>query len=140
MNLMAAPPVVVPATVAAAAVDFSVVVPFRNPGPMLRRTVEQLRYVLRAQGITFEVIAVSEGSTDGSAAGLGDIAEARVIASGDICDKGAALEAGFAVAGGAWIGFVDLDGDDEVDPYEVVETLHRAREQHALVAQHALAA
>ncbi|MFI5935882.1 glycosyltransferase [Actinoplanes sp. NPDC051494] len=111
------------------AVEFTVVIPFHNPGAALRRAVERITDALYAQGITFEVLAVSGGSTDGSERTLDGIARTRVVAHRDIRDRGAALQAGFAAATGTWIGFVDVDADVEVDPYELVECLHRAREE-----------
>ncbi|WP_203900116.1 glycosyltransferase, partial [Virgisporangium aliadipatigenens] len=49
-----------------ATVELSIVIPFYNPGDALRRTVASLVTCLRTQGVRFEVIAVSDGSTDGS--------------------------------------------------------------------------
>ena len=46
--------------------DVSIVVPYYNPGLRLRTTVEDMLRVLDASGMTFEIIAVSDGSTDGS--------------------------------------------------------------------------
>jgi glycosyltransferase involved in cell wall biosynthesis len=115
-----------------AGVELSVVVPFFNPGPALRRTVERLVACLRDAGVAFEVIAVSDGSTDGSAATLGGLAEVIVIDNPVNQGKGAALHQGFAAANGAWIGFVDADGD--IDPRHLVEYLMVARAGgHAVV-------
>ena len=46
--------------------ELSVVVPFYNPGDALRPTIQRLVSCLRDSGTTFEVLAVSDGSTDGS--------------------------------------------------------------------------
>jgi len=46
--------------------DLSVVVPFYNPGNRLRPQIKETIEVLRGLGIKFEVIAVCDGSTDGS--------------------------------------------------------------------------
>ncbi|HUC15282.1 MAG TPA: glycosyltransferase, partial [Acidimicrobiales bacterium] len=46
--------------------DLTVVVPYYNPGKLLVPTIERLLSVLDASGATYEVIAVSDGSTDGS--------------------------------------------------------------------------
>ena len=46
--------------------DVTMVVPYYNPGPRLRRTVEHMVRVLDSSEMTFEIIAVSDGSTDGS--------------------------------------------------------------------------
>ncbi|RZU48359.1 glycosyl transferase family 2 [Krasilnikovia cinnamomea] len=133
-NLIAAPPVVVPAT-GPSAVDFTVIIPFHRPGVALRQTVQRLTEVLHAQNITFEIIAVSAGCIDGTVATLEELPHTRLIASRDIQDKGAALQAGFTASTGAWIGIVDVDGDTEIDPYEVVESLHLARDRHDLAAR-----
>ena len=116
-----------------AAVEFTVVIPFHNPGAALRRTVDRLAETLYAQNISFEMIAVSGGSTDGSEHSLAELPWIRVIADSDVQDKGAALQSGAAAAAGAWIGVVDVDGDAEVDPYELIECLHRAREGAAVL-------
>ena len=46
--------------------DLTVVVPYYNPGQLLVPTIERLLRVLDRSGATYEVIAVSDGSTDGS--------------------------------------------------------------------------
>ena len=114
-------------------VELSVVVPFYNPGDALRRTVSQLVSCLRAQGVRFEVIAVSDGSTDGSEHTLTNLApEVRVLTANHNQGKGGALHLGFARARGAWVGMVDADGD--IDPVHLVEYLNIARTgQHAVV-------
>ncbi|MEV6595781.1 glycosyltransferase family 2 protein [Actinoplanes sp. NPDC051346] len=117
---------------AAAGVELSVVVPFYNPGAALRSTIERLVACLSEAGIGYEVIAVSDGSTDGSAQTLGGLPGVRVIDNAVNQGKGAALHQGFSAARGAWIGFVDADGD--IDPQHLVEYLFVARTGgHALV-------
>src|SRR5690349_133223 len=123
-HLIAVPPVVIAGPDRAewqsgdpTAVEFSVVIPFHNPGAALRRAVERISDALYAQGILFEVVAVSGGTKDGSERTLDDLARTRMIARTDIQDRGAALQAGFEAARGAWIGFIDVDADAEVDPY-----------------------
>jgi glycosyltransferase involved in cell wall biosynthesis len=114
-----------------AGIELTVVVPFYNPGETLRRTVADVVACLRREGIGFEVIAVSDGSTDGSEHTLGGLgSEVRVVVSPCNRGKGSALHLGFARARGAWIGFIDADGD--IDPLHLVEYLNIAR-----VGQHA---
>ncbi|MFI5935886.1 glycosyltransferase family 2 protein [Actinoplanes sp. NPDC051494] len=108
-----------------AAVELTVVVPFYNPGAALRPTVERLIASLRAEGVAYEVIAVSDGSTDGSERSLDGLPGVRVVGSPVNQGKGAALHLGFAAAKGAWIGFVDSDGD--IDPVHLVEYLRVAQ-------------
>jgi len=109
-----------------ARVELTVVVPFYNPGTALRPTVARLVACLRDAGVAFEVIAVSDGSTDGSELTLGGIgSEVRVVVAPANQGKGGALHLGFARARGAWVGFIDADGD--IDPGHLVEYLHVAR-------------
>lgn len=115
-------------------VEFTVVVPFRNPGHRLRDAVQRISATLFAQGISFEIIAVSGGSTDGSVDTLDDLPRTTVIADPDVLDRGAALQRGFVAARGEWIGFIDVDADTEVDPYELAECFHTAREGSMLIA------
>jgi glycosyltransferase involved in cell wall biosynthesis len=68
--------------------------------------------VLRASKISFEVVAVSDGTTDASDEGLDELGdELRVVRLAENRGKGAALRAGFAEARGGYVGFIDGDGD-----------------------------
>lgn len=101
------------------AVELSVVIPFYNPGPALRSTVSDLLAVLRPAGVRFEVVAVSDGSTDGSESSLEGLGhEVVVLRQPRNTGKGAALHRGFARAKGAYVGFVDADGD--ISPQHVL--------------------
>ncbi|WP_203779959.1 glycosyltransferase family 2 protein, partial [Actinoplanes philippinensis] len=115
-----------------AGVELSVVVPFYNPGPALRPTIERLITCLTQAGITHEIIAVSDGSTDGSATTLTGLPGVTLIDNPTNQGKGAALHQGFATATGAWIGFIDADGD--IDPQHLADYLTIARTgSHAIV-------
>jgi glycosyltransferase involved in cell wall biosynthesis len=98
--------------------DLTVVVPYYNPGKLLVPTIERLLSVLDASGATYEVIAVSDGSTDGSDRELDDSLPGRpqltnvVLAQNQ--GKGAALRVGLAKGHGRYLGFIDADGD--LDP------------------------
>ncbi|MFI7600094.1 glycosyltransferase family 2 protein [Actinoplanes sp. NPDC049681] len=140
-HLIAVPPFVVagPApressTPGQGAVEFTVVIPFHNPGAKLPRAVERMAELLYAQNISFEMIAVSGGSTDGSERTLADLPWMRIINDREVQDKGAALQTGLAAAGGAYVGVVDVDADVEVDPHDLIECLHRAREREVVLA------
>ncbi|MEV4703886.1 glycosyltransferase [Actinoplanes sp. NPDC049316] len=140
-NLLAVPPVVVagparhltvqPFPYAVTAVELSLVAPFRRPNERLLTVLRDVSRILHAQGISFEVIAVPAGPVDGDVSGLERLAYTRVVRSEDQQDKGAAMEVGFAMATGAWVCFLDAEGDDEVDAYELAESFHRAREGDA---------
>lgn len=97
-------------------VDLTVVIPYFNPGGLLRPQVARLVAALREAGVTFEVVAVSDGSTDGSPETIADL-DTRVVHRLTLprnAGKGEALCAGLRVARGRYIGFIDADGD--LDP------------------------
>lgn len=96
--------------------DLSVVVPFLNPGRRFRPNIERLISVLQAEGYAYEIIAVDDGSSDGSGAAVTDLLGDRVklVTQGMNTGKGGALRAGFAMSRGRYIGFLDADGD--IDP------------------------
>ena len=105
--------------------DLSVVLPFYNPGDALRPTVERLMSVAEEAGLDFEVIAVSDGSTDGSEDTIDGISpRVQVVRSAVNRGKGAALHRGFALARGRYVGFVDADGD--IDPAHLIDYFQRA--------------
>jgi len=96
-----------------AELDLTMVVPYFNPGDRLRPTVEALLATLRATALRFEIICVSDGSTDASAATLDGLA-------GDLVTnlqlepnqgKGHALQVGLRQGRGRYLGFIDADGD-----------------------------
>ena len=97
-------------------VDVTIVVPFYNPGPRFQPNMQRLLDVLSSSGSTFEVVAVSDGCTDGSERALHDL-DARflrhVILERNM-GKGQALKVGLAMGRGRYIGFIDADGD--LDP------------------------
>jgi glycosyltransferase involved in cell wall biosynthesis len=88
--------------------------------------VQRAHAALTEAGVGFEILAVSDGSTDGSERTLdGMPPEVVVIVLPENRGKGGALHAGFARAQGAWLGFVDSDGD--IDPAHLVQYLRVAR-------------
>jgi glycosyltransferase involved in cell wall biosynthesis len=93
--------------------DVSIVVPYFNPGDRLRVTVEDTVRVLAASDMTFEIITVSDGSTDGSPFTLNGFPESvvRRMSFDTNVGKGHALRAGLATGRGRYLGFIDADGD-----------------------------
>ena len=91
--------------------DLTVVVPYYNPGPNLAGHIAQVIKLLRDRGVSFEVIAVSDGSTDGSEALLVDREHVRVLRLPKNQGKGAALRLGLTQGRGRYLGFIDGDGD-----------------------------
>ena len=94
-----------------AELDLSLVIPFYNPGSRLALHVQDVIRVLRAAQVTFEVIAVSDGSTDGSPASIAGLGQVRVVQLPENQGKGAALRVGLAQGRGRYLGFIDGDGD-----------------------------
>ncbi len=92
--------------------DVTIVVPYYNPGERLRSTVAQMVRVLDASGMRFEIIAVSDGSTDGSPFTLEGFPESIVRRlEFDHVGKGHTLREGLAMGRGRYLGFIDADGD-----------------------------
>lgn len=100
------------------------IVPFYNPGAAtVIDTVTRLATALRSTGRSFRIVAVSDGSTDGSAAALeaASIEHVLVVAMPTNRGKGAALRLGFITASAPLVGFIDADGD--LPPEQVVHLL-----------------
>jgi glycosyltransferase involved in cell wall biosynthesis len=108
--------------------DVSIVVPFYNPGDRLRTTVEQLVRVLDASGMSFEIIAVSDGSNDGSPLTLEEFPEGvvRRVSYASNVGKGYAVRTGLGMGRGRYLGFIDADGDISPDFMAAFVTMMRA--------------
>jgi glycosyltransferase involved in cell wall biosynthesis len=93
--------------------DLSFIVPFYNPGPRFGPHLKAVIDVLDTTGKSFEVIAVSDGSTDGSQLAVASQGDQRVrlISLPENQGKGTALRVGMAEAQGTYVGFIDADGD-----------------------------
>jgi hypothetical protein len=115
--------------------DLTMVVPYFNPGSRLRVTVESLVEVLLESGLSFEIITVSDGSTDGSADSLagvaGDVVRRVVLARN--WGKGQALRAGMALGRGRYLGFIDADGDLPAELLRPFVSLMRRHEPDILL-------
>jgi len=93
--------------------DLTIVVPYFNAGTQVRATIEQSIAVLEDLGIRFEIIAVSDGSTDGSDEALDGLQQEvfRCVRLPFNEGKGQALRVGLSKGRGAYLGFIDADGD-----------------------------
>ena len=96
--------------------DVTVVVPFYNPGPRFRPNIDRLVEVLSSSGSSFEIIAVSDGCTDGSDGCLEGLDQrlVRFVSLPRNRGKGQAVRMGLAMGRGRYLGFIDSDGD--LDP------------------------
>lgn len=100
-------------------IDLTVVVPAFNPGSQFGLYLEGLLNALDLSDTTYEVISVSDGSTDGSHSLAGEL-ESRGVRSiyyQTNRGKGFALRTGLSNARGRYIAFIDSDGD--LDPTEI---------------------
>jgi glycosyltransferase involved in cell wall biosynthesis len=114
----------------------SVVIPVYDERDSLRPLVEELLPVVRALGRRVEVVFVDDGSRDGSAEVLADLAatepEITVVRLRRNFGKGAALAAGFRHASGEAV--VTLDADLQDDPAEIPRLLAALEEGADLVS------
>jgi len=97
--------------------DLTMVVPYYNPGPAFVPHLTRLIDVLDASDVSYELILVSDGSTDGSDSLVQSLASKHVIHV-DYANnqgKGHALRVGLARGRGRYLGFVDADGDLPAD-------------------------
>ena len=115
--------------------DVTIVVPYYNPGPRLRTTVEHMVRVLDSSGMTFEIIAVSDGSTDGSHFTLEGFPE-RVVRRVEFdrnVGKGHALRVGLGMGRGRYLGFIDADGDISPEFLAPFVTVMRTEEPDIII-------
>jgi glycosyltransferase involved in cell wall biosynthesis len=93
--------------------ELSIVVPFYDPGPRLPNNIAAVLAVLQGTGLSFEVVAVSDGSTDGSAQAINRMPaeQLRRIELPHHIGKGEALRVGLRQGRGRYVGFIDADGD-----------------------------
>lgn len=107
------------------ALDLTLILPYFNPGDALKDTVEETIAVLDSAGLTYEVIAVCDGSTDGSDLILQALEVPYLVLvshSGNL-GKGEAIRTGFSLGRGSYLGFMDSDGD--IDP-RILESYFQA--------------
>lgn len=123
-------------TQSASNVYVSVVVPFYNEEELVERFYEKLAKVVRNLDQTYEIIFVSDGSTDRTSELLAEIAnkDPNVLFVDFKRNFGqtAALQAGFDHATGEII--VALDGDLENDPFEIPIFLEKIEEGYDIVS------
>ena len=101
-----------------AELELSVILPSYNGGPPMVGTVMAVVDVLRDCGKAFEVIVVSDGSTDSSLRDLAaSSAPVSILHYKKRQGKGVALRVGMSRAHGRHIAFLDSDGD--LDPTDL---------------------
>ncbi|MCH5218117.1 MAG: glycosyltransferase family 2 protein [Muribaculaceae bacterium] len=99
--------------------DISVVVPLYNEAESLPELFSWIKRVMEANGYTYEVIFVNDGSTDGSVSVIKEMAEAnpeiRLISFARNYGKSPALNEGFRKAQGDVVITMDADLQDSPD-------------------------
>lgn len=112
-----------------ATVDLSVVVPMYNEEAVLPLFAARLRPVLDALGTPYEVVAVDDGSRDGTAVGLQRLRrqwpQLRVLRLRTNAGHQAALSAGLVRARGDFV--VTIDADLQDPPEVIAQMLEVAR-------------
>jgi glycosyltransferase involved in cell wall biosynthesis len=114
----------------------SVVVPIYNEQESIPTLYERLTAALTVLAQPFEIIAVDDGSRDGSFALLRDLAAAderlRVVRFRRNFGQTAAFSAGFDRARGDWI--VTIDADLQNDPDDIPAMLAKAEDGYDVVS------
>ena len=93
--------------------SLSVVIPFFNEAELASDVLREIRSVLP----TAEIIAVDDGSTDGTGKIISALNDIRLIALQKNCGQSAAMYAGLRAAKGELIAM--MDGDGQNDPAEI---------------------
>lgn len=115
--------------------EYSVVVPVHNERRNLEPLLAAVVSVMERPNKPFEILMVDDGSTDGSAELLNELAardsRLRVLHFEQNCGQSAALAAGFAYAQGKVI--ITLDADLQNDPEDIPNLLPLLRDFDAVV-------
>ncbi|MBF2014362.1 MAG: glycosyltransferase family 2 protein [Rivularia sp. T60_A2020_040] len=118
------------------ALDVSVVVPVHNEVESLPHLLEAISSTLIASNVSYEIICVDDGSTDGSVQLLKQQAQIRTDLKSIILRRNygqtAAMAAGFFHAQGKCI--VTLDADLQNDPVDIPMLLAKLNEGYDLVS------
>ncbi|AFY56604.1 glycosyl transferase [Rivularia sp. PCC 7116] len=117
------------------ALDVSVVVPVHNEVESLPHLIEEISSTLIESNLSYEIICIDDGSTDGSVQLLKEKAQARTDLKSIILRRNygqtAAMAAGFYHARGKAI--VTLDADLQNDPVDIPMLLAKLDEGYDLV-------
>ncbi|HOK65961.1 MAG TPA: glycosyltransferase family 2 protein [Anaerohalosphaeraceae bacterium] len=116
--------------------DLSIVIPVFNEESNLEPLHREIESVLSGQGLTYEILAVDDGSTDGSFETLQKIQKTephlRIIRFRRNFGQTAALSAGFKHARGRVI--VPMDADGQNDPADIPRLLKKLQEGYDIVS------
>ncbi len=111
--------------------DLSIVVPVYNERESLAPLVDEIASVLDPRGISWELLLVDDGSSDGSGELIATFARTRPGVRGlhfrRNSGQTAAFDAGFKAAKGRFV--VTMDADLQNDPADIPRLLHTLRER-----------
>lgn len=117
-------------------VDVSVVLPIHNEEANLRPLLAELDGVLREMNVTYEILAIDDGSTDGSRRLLralcGEYPSLRALFFRRNAGQTAAFDAGFREASGAVV--VTMDADLQNDPRDIPRMIAKLEEGYDFVS------
>lgn len=111
-------------------VDVSIVIPMRDEETNVAALCSELEDVLDKEPLRYEVVIVNDGSRDGTARQLEEVAHAHprfvIVEFARGFGQSAALAAGFRTARGKII--VAMDGDGQNDPHDIPKLVARLEE------------
>jgi glycosyltransferase involved in cell wall biosynthesis len=114
----------------------SVVIPVYNEVESVPHLLEAIAQTLQTEGLRYEIVAVDDGSTDGTALLLKRLAQERMDLRAVLLRRNygqtAAMAAGFHNAKAPVI--VTLDGDLQNDPTDIPKLLEKLEEGYDLVS------
>jgi len=115
--------------------DVTIVLPAYNEESTVEGTFEELSAVMRPTGLTFELLYVDDGSTDGTWTAIRRLCEredcVHALRHRANSGKASALATGFAHARGDIVALCDVDL--QYDPNDVVRVINKVREGYDAV-------
>ncbi|MAG15597.1 hypothetical protein CMO88_00895 [Candidatus Woesearchaeota archaeon] len=88
----------------------SIVIPVYNEERSIDETIKQIRKVMASTSVTYEIIAVNDGSEDKSKEILDNVKNINVVHNAYNLGYGASLKRGILASKGDWILITDADG------------------------------
>jgi len=98
----------------------SLLIPAHNEELVVVKTIEQCYQQMDQLGIDFEIIAINDGSTDGTKGELDKVDKAKIITNPYNLGYGASLKRGIKASTGNWIFIIDADGTYPIDKIESI--------------------
>ncbi len=110
--------------------DVSVIVPLYNEVQSVTELFQDIQEVMKSIGCSYEILAIDDGSVDGTSTELSKFADVRVIVHPYNKGNGASIKTGIRNATGRLV--ILMDGDGQHDPKEIPRLLTYA-DAHELV-------